>query len=66
MFAASGADNDGMNSHLDLLTKLLHCEECRRPWLDGSERWRMYLTDDEPAVPVPYCHECAAREFDDD
>jgi hypothetical protein len=40
------------------------CQECRRPWLDPAERWRLYLTDDEPVESVPYCPHCAAREFD--
>jgi hypothetical protein len=42
------------------------CQECGRPWLDPRERWRLYLTDDEPAEAVPYCPTCAAREFDPD
>ena len=45
---------------------LLACQECRRPWLDQQERWRMYLDADEPPQAVPYCPECAAREFDGD
>jgi len=45
---------------------LLVCEECRRPWLDSHERWRMYLDSDEPAHGVPYCPDCASREFDED
>ena len=47
-------------------TLLLSCEECRRPWFDPCERWRLYLDDDEPANAVPYCPVCAAREFDPD
>ena len=45
---------------------LVACQECRRPWLDPCERWRMYLDADEPLQAVPYCPECAAREFDGD
>jgi len=45
---------------------LFVCEECHRPWLDARERWRMYLDSDEPAHAVPYCPECASREFDAD
>lgn len=41
----------------------LSCIECRRPWLDGAERWRLKVTDDEPRETVPYCPGCAAREF---
>jgi hypothetical protein len=47
-------------------TLLLVCVECRRPWLDPQERWRMYLDSDEPAHAVPYCPTCASREFDGD
>jgi len=36
-----------------------------RPWLpDDDERWRAWLTDDEPAELVFYCPRCAASEFD--
>jgi hypothetical protein len=35
-----------------------------RPWLpDDGERWRAWLTDDDPANVVFYCPECAEREF---
>jgi hypothetical protein len=44
----------------------LQCEECRRPWLDGHERWRLYLDTEEPVRAVPYCPACASREFDPD
>lgn len=45
----------------------LHCQECERPWLDPRERWRIYLWQEarESAV-VPYCPDCAQREFDAD
>ena len=46
-------------------TLLPSCEECRRPWLDSRERWRLYLDPDE-GLTVPYCPDCAAREFDGD
>jgi hypothetical protein len=42
----------------------LLCLECEREWLDPSERWRIYLTSDEPAEAVLYCADCAAFEFD--
>lgn len=42
----------------------LTCIECRREWLDPSERWRIYLTLDAQPEPVPYCADCAAFEFD--
>lgn len=41
----------------------LSCIECRRSWLDGAERWRLKVTDDEPAETVAYCAQCATREF---
>jgi hypothetical protein len=48
-----------------LAPTLLHsCEECRRPWLDPRERWRLYLDPEEPGLTVPYCPDCAAREFE--
>jgi hypothetical protein len=47
-------------------TLVLFCVECRRPWLDPRERWRVYLDLDEPAHGVPYCADCAVREFDSD
>jgi hypothetical protein len=47
-----------------LRTEPLVCIECQRPWLDPSERWRVYNTDDDPPEGVPYCNHCAAREFD--
>jgi hypothetical protein len=43
----------------------LVCIECRRPWLVPAERWRLKLTDDEPREAVPYCNDCARREFGD-
>jgi hypothetical protein len=44
---------------------VLHCQECLRPWLDPRERWRLYL-DEDVQLPVPYCADCASREFDGD
>lgn len=41
----------------------LSCIECRRPWLVGSERWRLKVTDDAVPETVPYCPDCASREF---
>jgi hypothetical protein len=46
------------------VAKVLACIECGRLWRDPSERWRMYVTDDEPPEAVPYCQSCASREFD--
>lgn len=43
----------------------VHCAECDALWLPtDEERWRAYLTDDEPAEVVFYCPDCAGREFD--
>ena len=55
-----------MHENVTLVTQPLWCQECRRPWLDPRERWRVYLTDDDPAEAVPYCPDCAHREFDAD
>lgn len=41
----------------------LVCIECRRPWLDGRERWQLKLTDDPTPEAVPYCAACGEREF---
>jgi hypothetical protein len=42
----------------------LRCIECLRPWVVSSERWRLKVTDDVEPETVPYCPECAHREFD--
>jgi hypothetical protein len=42
------------------------CQECRRDWTDGRERWRLYLTAEAPVEAVAYCPDCASREFDPD
>jgi hypothetical protein len=42
---------------------LLSCIECLRPWLVPSERWRLKVTDELQRETVPYCPECAQREF---
>lgn len=55
-----------MHANATLTKHLLLCQECRRPWLDPAERWRIYLTAETPSEPVPYCPTCAAREFDPD
>jgi hypothetical protein len=63
--AARDAEEEAMDMSVLLLEQLL-CQECCRRWLDPRERWRAYVTDDEPAEPVLYCPTCAAREFDPD
>ncbi len=39
------------------------CIECLRPWLHDGERWRLKITDDAEPQTVPYCPDCATREF---
>lgn len=41
------------------------CIECARRWIVPSERWRLKITDDEPRQTVPYCPDCARREFEE-
>ena len=46
---------------------ILQGAECDVVWLPADEdRWRAYLTDDEPAEVAIYWPECAEREFDSD
>jgi hypothetical protein len=67
MTRAASAENNTMNDRTSVLSALLlSCQECRRPWLDERERWRLYVDADEPGSTVPYCPDCAAREFDGD
>jgi hypothetical protein len=61
-------DNNFVNREFATVVSapLLLCQECLRPWLDSSERWRLYLDEDvEPTLAVAYCADCARREFDD-
>jgi hypothetical protein len=44
-------------------TQVIECIECTRSWDVQTERWRVYLTDDEPPEPVAYCPDCAADQF---
>jgi hypothetical protein len=46
-----------------LATTPLVCIECSRPWFVDSERWRLKVTGDDPPETVPYCPDCATREF---
>jgi hypothetical protein len=40
------------------------CAECGAVWLPADEeRWKAYLTDDEPPQLAFYCSDCAEREF---
>ena len=45
------------------LVRDLVCVECKREWVEQTQRWRVYLTDDDPPKPVTYCAVCAKREF---
>jgi hypothetical protein len=44
-------------------TQVIECIECARQWDVPTERWRIYLTDDEPRAPIAYCPDCAAEQF---
>ena len=46
-----------------LATTRIVCIECRRPWLEESERWRLKVLDGDEPETVPYCPNCATREF---
>jgi hypothetical protein len=46
-----------------IVIRPISCEECHRPWLDRSERWRVYIAELDPPLTVPYCPQCAQREF---
>jgi hypothetical protein len=56
-------DDQRFDSHVFVLP--IRCVECKRRWDDPGERWRIYLTCDEPPDPVWYCPECARGEFED-
>ena len=45
------------------LVRDLVCVECGREWVEPVERWRVYLTEDDPPEPVTYCPTCDEREF---
>ena len=50
-----------MSAQADLVRR---CAECGAVWLpEDEERWKAYLTDDEPPQLAFYCSECAEREF---
>jgi hypothetical protein len=55
-----------MTAKTPLTTKTaISCIECGRAWIDEGERWRMKVLDEEPRETVPYCPNCAQREFDE-
>jgi hypothetical protein len=42
----------------------IQCVECLRTWGVASERWRLKVLGEEDAFEtVPYCPDCATREF---
>jgi hypothetical protein len=45
-----------------VVVSTLECIECGRPWDEETERWRLKVLDD-PIETVPYCPDCATREF---
>lgn len=42
----------------------VRCLECGRLWVEWSERWRTYLSGEDPPQPLTYCPDCARREFE--
>ena len=49
---------------LEKVALMPKCAECQAVWLPADEeRWRAYLTDDEPPELAFYCPECARQEF---
>jgi hypothetical protein len=46
---------------------ILQCAECDALWRAADdERWRAFLTDDEPAEVAFYCPTCAELAFGGD
>ena len=49
---------------LEKVALIPKCAECQAVWLPADEeRWRAYLTDDDPPELAFYCPECARQEF---
>jgi hypothetical protein len=44
-----------------LIPRCVECGAVRLP--TDEDRWKAYLTDDEPPELAVYCPECARREF---
>ena len=42
----------------------LRCLECGRLWIEATERWRIYLSNEDSQQMLTYCPDCAGREFD--
>jgi hypothetical protein len=55
-----------MRGHVERTTLVepVRCLECKRLWVDLSERWRVYLSCENPPETLTYCPDCARREFD--
>jgi hypothetical protein len=47
-----------------ITTTPLSCLECGQLWIEATERWRIYLSNEEPRQTLTYCPACARREFD--
>jgi hypothetical protein len=60
-------EGDAMPGSRETLSPSIHltCIECGRPWLLAPERWRLKVTAEDPRETVPYCPDCAHREFDE-
>ena len=43
-------------------TEAFECIECRRQWDVPTERWRVYITDDEPPEATVYCPDWGSGE----
>ncbi len=54
-----------MHENSTTVTQTPLCQECRQEWTDANERWRLYVTFDDPAETLMYCPTCAIREFGD-
>jgi hypothetical protein len=44
----------------------LVCTECKRPWLDMTDRWHAYVSEEGTPEVGFFCPACAEREFADD
>lgn len=53
----------GQAGEATITVATLECIECCRSWSNGQERWRLKVTDDDVPETVPYCPDCAEREF---
>ncbi len=62
-FPAERIEREMTNPETVSVPAALRCIECLRPWVDPDERWRLKITDDAQPETVPYCPDCATREF---